>query len=39
MGNEDFYKAFGAWDEEESASELINTIKGSRTSNRNIEAF
>jgi len=26
-----FYKAFGGWDENESAEELIETIKGSRT--------
>lgn len=34
-----FYKAFGGWDENESAEELINTIKGSRTLNRTIEEF
>lgn len=35
----DFYKAFGGWDEHESAEELINTIKRSRTFNRTIEEF
>lgn len=35
----DFYKAFGAWDERESAEELISSIKGSRTFNREIEEF
>ena len=35
----DFYKAFGGWDENESAEELIETIKGSRTFNRTIEEF
>ena len=34
-----FYKAFGSWDEKESAEELIETIKGSRTFNRTIEEF
>ena len=33
----DFYKAFGGWDEKESAEDLINTIKESRTFNRTIE--
>lgn len=35
----DFYKAFGGWDEKQSADELIDTIKGSRTFNRTIEEF
>jgi len=35
----DFYKAFGGWDKNESAEELIDTIKGSRTFNRTIEKF
>lgn len=35
----DFYNAFGGWDENESAEELIKTIKGSRTFNRTIEEF
>jgi len=35
----DFYKAFGGWDEKESAEELIGTIKRSRTFNRVIEEF
>ena len=38
-GKADFYKAFGGWDENESAEELIDTIKGSRTFNRTIEEF
>lgn len=33
----DFYKAFGGWDKNESAEDLIETIKGSRTFNRTIE--
>lgn len=39
QGQADFYKAFGGWDENESAEELIETIKGSRTFNRTIEEF
>jgi len=35
----DFYKTFGGWDENESAEELIDTIKGSRTFNRTVEEF
>lgn len=35
----DFYKAFGGWDKNESAEELIKTIKRSRTFNRTIEEF
>lgn len=35
----DFYKAFGGWDENQSAEELIDIIKGSRTFNRTIEEF
>ena len=35
----DFYNAFGGWDEHESAEELIETIKESRTFNRTIEEF
>jgi len=35
----DFYKAFGGWDKNESAEELIGTIKGSRTFNKTIEEF
>ena len=34
-----FYKAFGGWDKNESAEDLIETIKGSRTFNRAIEEF
>jgi hypothetical protein len=37
--NTEFYKAFGGWDETESAEELIETIKESRTFNRTIEEF
>jgi len=32
-----FYKAFGRWDEKESADKLIEIIKGSRTFKRTIE--
>jgi len=35
----DFYKAYDGWDKNESAEELIKTIKGSRTFNRTIEEF
>jgi len=35
----EFYKAFGGWDKHESAEELIETIKESRTFNRTIEEF
>lgn len=35
----EFYKAFGGWDKNESAEELIRTIKDSRTFNRAIEEF
>jgi hypothetical protein len=35
----DFYKAFGGWDKNESAEDLIETIKGSRIFNRTIEEF
>lgn len=35
----DFYKAFGGWDKNESAEDLIETIKGSRAFNRTIEEF
>ena len=34
-----FYKSFGGWDKNDSAEELIETIKGSRTLNRTIEEF
>lgn len=37
--NDAFYKAFGGWDENESAEELIESIKNSRTFNRKIEEF
>jgi len=35
--NVDFFKSFGGWDENESAEELIEIIKGSRTFNRTIQ--
>ena len=35
----DFYKAFGGWDKNESAEDLIETIKGSTTFKRTIEEF
>jgi hypothetical protein len=35
----DFYKAFGGWDKNESAEDLIETIKGSKTFNRTIDEF
>jgi hypothetical protein len=35
----DFYKAFGGWDKNESAEDLIETIRGSKTFNRTIEEF
>ena len=35
----EFYKAFGGWDEHESAEELIETIEESRTFNRTTEEF
>jgi len=38
-GKSNFYKAYGAWDSNESADELISSIRSSRTFNRNIEEF
>lgn len=35
----DFYKSFGGWDKNESAEELIGTIKGARTFNRKVNEF
>ena len=32
-----FYQAFGAWDSEQSAEQLINDIRSSRSFNRQIE--
>ena len=32
-----FYKAFGAWNTKQSAIEIINTIRSSRTFNRKME--
>ena len=37
--NEDFYAAYGAWVGDESAEELIETIKAARTENHLPEAF
>ncbi len=37
--NEDFFAAYGAWVGDESAEELIETIKAARTENRLPEAF
>ncbi|MCH8495443.1 MAG: hypothetical protein LAT57_07400 [Balneolales bacterium] len=34
QGKSDFYLAFGGWDEDESADELIDTIKRARTFNK-----
>jgi hypothetical protein len=35
--NDAFEQAFGAWDSEENADELVNRIKSSRQFNRQIE--
>jgi hypothetical protein len=35
--NNNLKKAFGAWDQEESADELVDTIRSSRLFNRKIE--
>ena len=32
-----FYKSFGAWESKQSADEIINDIRNSRTFNRQIE--
>jgi hypothetical protein len=32
-----FYKAFGAWESEQTADEIISDIRNSRTFNRQIE--
>ncbi len=34
-----FYKAFGAWESKQSAEEIIESIRSSRTFNRQIEKF
>ena len=34
-----FYKSFGAWESRQSADEIINEIRSSRTFNRRIEKF
>jgi hypothetical protein len=35
----DFYEAFGGWDKNESAEELISSIKEARTFNRELDEF
>jgi hypothetical protein len=35
----DFYQAFGGWDENDSAEELIDSIEEARTFNRTIDEF
>lgn len=34
-----FYKSFGAWESKQSADEIINDIRNSRTFNRQTEQF
>ncbi|MBC7885603.1 MAG: hypothetical protein H7X99_09015 [Saprospiraceae bacterium] len=34
-----FYKSFGAWESKQSADEIINDIRSSRTFNRKTEKF
>ncbi len=34
-----FYKAFGAWESKQSADEIINDIRNSRTFSRQTEQF
>ncbi len=34
-----FFKAFGAWESKQSADEIINDIRNSRSFNRQIEQF
>lgn len=34
-----FYKAFGAWESRQSADEIIEDIRSSRTFNRQLEKF
>lgn len=34
-----FHKAFGAWESKQSANEIINDIRSSRTFNRKVEKF
>lgn len=34
-----FYKAFGAWESKQTADEIINEIRSSRTFNRQVEKF
>jgi hypothetical protein len=34
-----FYESFGAWESNQSADEIINSIRASRTFNRQIEQF
>lgn len=35
----DFYKSFGGWDKNESAEELIGTIRGTRMLTRKVDEF
>ena len=37
--NKSLYKAFGAWDSKQSADEIIDSIRSSRTFTRTIEKF
>ena len=37
--NKSFYKAYGAWDSKQSADEIIDSIRSSRTFTRTIEKF
>ena len=39
MAENDFYQAFGGWDENDSAEELIDSIEEARTFNRTIDEF
>ena len=39
QGQSEFYKSFGGWDKNESAEELIGSIKSARTFNRKIDEF
>lgn len=34
-----FYKAFGAWDSKQTADEIIQDVRNSRISTRQIESF
>ncbi|MDZ7773875.1 MAG: hypothetical protein U5K31_14210 [Balneolaceae bacterium] len=39
QNNDRFFKSFGAWDETDSANEIIRNIKESRTFTRTREEF